>query len=260
MSLLSVLIPSRLARGKDGHLFLEHALRSISEQAGYAGNVQILVGVDAGAVPPADLAGRPGVTFVESAGKSQAAALNAAAQKAEGEFVAILEDDDRWSPSFLMFAFRLLNQDFDFFSTTQLEVLEDTTVIQIGDYPIPSTWVMRRALWDKVGLFNEEYRFHLDNEWLGRLGETEASRVHALEATAPMDYGVMKDCRPFLAKLVRNAKPKLSLARHDSPWPLVARLSHPGSGMAQLGINPDAQARSELEQTQLINRFGHSPW
>src|ERR1700760_2305827 len=116
---------------------------------------------------------------------------------------------------------------------------------------------MRRAIWDQVGLFNGEYRYHLDNEWLGRLGETQARRGHLCEATTPMDYNTLPKSRPFLGELLRNGKPKVDLARHDSPWPLVVRLCHPGSGMAQVRENQAAYDRSLEEMAQLESRFGH---
>ena len=260
MPQLSILIPSRLERDATGVLFLEKAIQSIRGQAKHTLGLQILVGIDAGAVPPTGLGSGLGVHFIESQGKSQAAALNAAAAAITGDYVAILEDDDQWNPGFLFCTLAMLKDDFDFSSSTQLEVMPDGKIIQIAEFPTPSGWVMRRAIWDKVGLFNEEYRFHLDNEWLGRLGETDARRVHLCEATTPMDYSNLGKSRPFLALLLQNGKPKVELARHDSPWPLVVRLCHPGSGMAQVRDNPVAAERSAVEMALLESRFGHAPW
>ena len=52
---------------------------------------QILVGIDA-VNPPTHLAVQHGIHFGESRGRSQAAALNAAAKMVDGDLVAILED------------------------------------------------------------------------------------------------------------------------------------------------------------------------
>jgi hypothetical protein len=260
MPTLSILIPSRLERDTAGKLFLESAVASIRAQTGHSMALQILVGIDAGAPVPPGLDSRLGVHFVESQGKSQAAALNAASRAMTGDFVAILEDDDQWNAGFLFCAVSMLREDFDFSSSTQLEVTPDRKIIRVTEFPTPSGWVMRRALWDRVGLFNEEYRFHLDNEWLGRLGETDARRVHLCEATTPMDYNTLAQSRPFLGELLQKGKPKVELARHDSPWPLVTRLCHPGSGMAQVRDNDAARERSDAEAAQLEKRFGHRPW
>jgi hypothetical protein len=259
MPTLSILMPSRLERDSRGKLFLESAVSSIRAQAGHSLALQILVGIDTGACAPPGTESL-GVKFVESAGRSQAAALNAAAGAATGDFIAILEDDDQWNPGFLFCAFSMLKEDFDFSSSTQLEVTPDGKIIRVSEFPTPSGWVMRRKVWDQVGLFNEEYRFHLDNEWLGRLGETDARRVHLCEATTPMDYNTLPQSRPFLGELLQKGKPKVELARHDSPWPLVVRLCHPGSGMAQVRENEAARERSNAEAAQLEKRFGHRPW
>jgi hypothetical protein len=253
-------MPSRLERGPDGRLFLERAVQSARGQRGHSHRLQILIGIDADAEPPPGLANRLGVRFVASAGKSQVAALNAAAAGAEGDFIALLEDDDQWNDGFLYCTFSMLKQDFDFSSSTELEVTPDGKIIQVQEFPTPSGWVMRRSVWDEVGPFNPEYRFHLDNDWLGRLGETQARRVHLVEATTPMDYNVLPLSRPALGMLLERGKPKVELARHDSPWPLVVRNCHPGSGMARIQADPALKERSDEEMARLMTRFGRVPW
>lgn len=257
MPTLSILIPSRLERDTTGRLFLEKAIQSIRNQPGNTLGLEILVGIDAGAVPPQGLGS---IRFFESQGKSQAAAINAAAGAITGDYVAILEDDDQWNQGFLFCAMAMLKEDFDFCSSTHLEVTPEGKIIQINEFPTPSSWVMRRTLWDRVGLFDEDYRIHVDNAWLGQLGETDARRVHLCEATTPMDYNVIPVSRPSLALLLQNGKPKVELARHDLPWPLVVKLCHPGSGMAQVRTTDSARERSEFEKTRLRNRYGHLPW
>ena len=78
-------MPSRLARARDGQLFLERAVQSIRGQVRHSQKLQILIGIDAGAAPPPGLGSQLGVRFVESAGNSQAAALNAAETLGYGE-------------------------------------------------------------------------------------------------------------------------------------------------------------------------------
>ena len=110
---VSVIIPSRLApaAGSGERLFLEDAVHSIGQQATIGReHIQIVVGVDVGTVAPAGLAQRLRIELVESGGRSQAAALNAAAERAEGEFLAILEDDDIWDPKFLRTALDALGK------------------------------------------------------------------------------------------------------------------------------------------------------
>ena len=55
------------------------------------------------------------------------------------------------------------------------------------------------------GNFNETFKWHLDNEWLGRLAETKSSRLHLIESNAQK--------RPELQKLVNfSYKGAFSLA------------------------------------------------
>ncbi len=257
MTSFSILIPSRLEGPRPGVLFLETAVASIRAQK--AGGVpQILVGLDAGVTPPPGLAERLGVSFVNSDGATQAAAINAAASRIEGAQVALLEDDDEWNPDFLAIVLQGL-AGADFVSSTQLEVTPEGQVVRVNDFPTPSGWVMRRHVWDAVGGFNPAFRWHLDNEWLGRLGRSGARRLHLAETTAPADLAVARTVRPLLAAVLEQGRPAVELARHASPWPLVIRLVHPGGGIQRILQNPEFGAQSRWEIEELKRLFGDVP-
>ncbi|WP_421693817.1 glycosyltransferase family A protein [Aestuariivirga sp.] len=267
---LSVLIPSRLQElelpsdGKSAmgppRIMLDRAISSIRRQTILGQfNVQILVGVDEGADVPRGLASEDVVQFVESEARSQASSLNSAAACMRGDFVAILEDDDEWSPEFLEYGMAALEH-CDFVSSTQLEVSISGDVIRILDFPTPSGWLMRRKTWQSVGEFNEEYRWHLDNEWLGRLGDRDLARAHLVEATAPIDIEAIREVRPTLMRCLALGGPRVRLARHRQPYPLVRRLVHERSGMAQIRNNGAAQQESKDEYEKLIQQYGRLPW
>lgn len=256
---ISVIIPSRLANPFDKErLCLEDAVLSIHQQTGLDGaSVQIIVGIDAGATVPERV--RHMAEFVHSDGHSAAAALNAAAMRAQGEFLAILMDDDMWYPAFLETALRALRQ-ADFVSSTALELDAEGTIVRINDFPLPSGWLMSRKLFQTVGGFDEKHAYHNDNEWLGRLGEVAKSRIHLVESTAPTDMSWIPRIRPWLHTLLANAKPMPRLLRHQSPLPLVASRVFPASGMGQLASDEKRQAESNEAIAHLINRFGRIPW
>lgn len=264
MTSLSIMIPSRLEGPQPGSLFLERAVASIRGQALSAPlDIRIVVGVDAGAAIPPGLGAKLGeplaVRFVESEGRSQAAALNAAMGAADGDYAAILEDDDQWRPDFLPTALQVL-RDFDFVSSTQLEVDGRGQILRINDFATPSGWIMRRSVLEAVGPFDPEYRLHLDNDWLGRLGRTGVRRAHLIEATAPADFDMAVQVRPWLANLMRLGRPRVVLARHNSPWPCIVRLVHPGSGMQRVAGDPALQEVSRLEYERLVKIYGDVPW
>ncbi len=259
---VSIIIPSRLASagGAGKRFFLEDAVHSIRQQAGFGrGRVQIIVGVDAGAVALAGPVQRLGIELVESGGRSQAAALNAAAQRAEGEFLAILEDDDIWDRMFLRTALDALGE-AEFASSTQLEVNAGGEVLRINDFPTPSGWIMRRETFQVIGRFDESYRWHLDNDWLGRLGESGRSRIHLVESTAPITPHLAAQVRPWLHNVQRLGGPAVRLMRHASPLPLVVRRSHAGSGMQRIAHEAALQAESQNELARLNQRYGRIPW
>ncbi|MBC8127942.1 MAG: glycosyltransferase [Gloeobacteraceae cyanobacterium ES-bin-144] len=257
---ITVISPSRSQPNQAE--FLERACASIRSQSVITGyDLTILVGVDEDEKSnTADLAATYEFSIAESNGKSQASALNAAIRQANTEFVAFLEDDDCWAPSYLQIAERELASGSAFVSSTQLEYDEYGVILRINDFPTPSGWIMPMETLRAVGEFNEEYRFHLDNEWLGRLSETGFPRVHLVESTAPIESRFIGQIRPWLANAIQYSENLTTLVRHQSPIPLVSRLVHSQSGMAQISANPLLAEISANEEQALRNRFGRIPW
>lgn len=266
MTTISVVLPSLLKKFTDprqsGRLFVEQAVASIRAQtAANRVTFQIILGLDAGAGSqvPAGLAERLGIAFAESGGRSVTAALNAAARQCTGDYVAFLEDDDQWHPLFVETALAALQQS-DFVSSTQLEVTEQGEVIRIVDFPTASTWLMTRKTWETVGAFDESYRIHHDNEWLGRLGDSKCRRVHLVEATAPVIPDIVTPIRPWLSAVLKLGGPSVRLLRHGLPWPLVLRLVHQSSVMQQVEDNSSYLECSQREHGLLQHTFGRVPW
>jgi hypothetical protein len=256
---LLVIIPSRLQRDATGDFMLRKAVASVFRQSAVSElDINLVIGVDPGATVPAGL-DLPSVRFVEAGAPSQAAALNAAARSLDHSYLAILEDDDEWHTKFLSLAIEALKS-ADFVSSTQLEVDARGENIAIFDFPTPSGWVMRRAVWERVGPFDDTYRFHLDNEWLGRLGEAGTRRIHLIEATAPIEVARVASLRPDLHRVVTQGGPSSTLMRHHIPVPLVRRAVHPGSGMHTALTDPAAEARYRKESAQLQQQYGRMPW
>ena len=260
---LLVIVPTRLKRNEAGRLFLSHALDSIAAQtlpSDLDVDVDISIGVDPGAVLPADLTLPAAATVSEAATPSQASALNAAAGVFDHDVLAILEDDDHWLPGHLEKSLRALqDRELDFVSSTQLQVDEAGEISSIFDFPTPSGWVMRRTVWESVGPFDTSYRYHLDNDWLGRLAARGFRRGHLVESTAPLDPRWMM-MRPWLHHVLTNGGPHSTLLRHDQPSPLVQRMVHAGSGMSAVASDAAAQSTSRHEYERLARTYGRIPW
>jgi glycosyltransferase involved in cell wall biosynthesis len=251
---VSVIIPTRLQG-----CHLDRAIRSVLAQEGIAqADIQIIVGVDNGHGVPFKRR-YPALEMAESRGHSQARALNAAIQQARGVYLAFLEDDDVWERTFLRTALTLLDQ-AGFVSSNQLEVNERGSVQQINDFPTPSGWILRRKTFNTVGPFDETYRWHIDNEWLGRLGEANITRSHLVESTAPIAPHLMSQLRPKLAKLLCFGRPQPRIIRHEYSVPMISRLVHSGSAMYRIAQDPALKAESDDEKARVRKRFGHIPW
>jgi hypothetical protein len=262
--MISVVIPSRLAAMPDGRLWLERALDCVRQQRLPGGeNVETVVGLDEGAEPPEPLiTGYPGTRFVNAdaaAPRGQAAALNAALRTISGDWVALLEDDDKWRSRHLELALGALSA-LDFVSASQRCV--DPAGRQIGVFgpATPSGWVMPRRVLDKVGPFDEAFRFHLDSEWLGRLNRAIARRGHFVEGSdLPLSQFLEK--RPELRTLLDNVKPaQIALLRGPGHYTQVVRTENPRGGVSSIKANKDLARISLGEYAAIERKYGHIPW
>ncbi len=261
MNKLTVIIPSRKCEKQIS--FIQKATASVRKQSiANQFTITFLVGVDkgcGGGELGLETSNILGVQCIESDGASQAKALNVAIRQVQEGFVAFLEDDDQWMPDYLYFATKAIAL-CDFVSSTQAEFNEANEFIRVNDFPTPSGWFMPVSTLKKVGEFNEGYKYHLDNEWLGRLSESKLNRIHMVEATAPAQKEHTQQVRPWLTKVLNFSGGLCNLARHGSPYPLVRRLVHSNSGMAQVATNSYCSEVAKKEYESLINRFGAIPW
>ena len=108
-----------------------------------------------------------------------------------------------------------------------------------------------------VGPFDESYRFHMNSDWLGRLAEAKIPRIHLTEATAPIRF--MEQVRPLLYNVLQLSQGQFSIERHSLAYPLVNRLVHDRSGIAQILSKPELAKISEQENERLLTRFGRLP-
>lgn len=258
MTSLSVIIPSR-EQAIQGRLLTQSIGSVQAQKARDWLQIEVLVGIDPEAAPPAIESFDVPVKFINASARSGSAAVNAAAAAAAGDYIAVLEDDDVWDPDHLAVSLRALER-AAFVSGTQLEVDDEGTVVRINDFPTPTGWVMPRSTWEQVGPFDTSYRLHHDNEWLGRLGEYGLARTHLIESTAPLDYYLARQVRPWLANVIDLGGGNVRLERHDAPTPLIHRLVHRESLMHQISTNAAAKAKSDDDYGRMSQRYGRIPW
>ena len=254
---LTVIVPTRTQEKQ--MFFLKRSIRSIREQQlDGQFQVNILVAVDKGEALSPQICEELGVQCVESHGKSQAAALNGAIRKLDCDFVAFLEDDDRWQPQYLAIAAKALQMG-GFVSSNQTLIDDENDIVRFLDFPTPSGWIMHYNTMARVGEFNESYRYHIDNEWLGRLNQSGVTRVHLLERYAPQDIDILTQERPQLGQMLTATKNRIQFIRHEFPFPLVQRYTHADSGMTQIVMYEESRDISMAEYRRLGEEFGDIP-
>ncbi len=245
--MISVVIPSKARAGQSR--FLLDAILSIRPQL--SAEDEIIVAVD-----KLEVQEFSGIKYVQGCG-GQAAAMNAGAGASTGAYLTFLEDDDTWRAGRVDAALEVL-KGCDFTSSTQLEHSTEG-ILRVNDFPTPSGWFMKRTVWETVGPFNPEYRFHLDNEWLGRLSRTEFRRVHLVENTAPETCDQAALYRPWLASIVKWGGLQSILQRSGRDYPLINRLVHAHSNMTQIWKSQELSEQSMAETKKLQSQYGYMP-
>ena len=252
-SRISVLCPTRLAWAASSsrrELLIERAVRSVRWQSAWAEvDWEIVIAVDRGRT--AEVPDRlEDVRVVEGDAAGQAAAVNAAFRASNGDMVAILEDDDVWHWRKIALQLSVLREQaaIRFVSANQLEIDLTAGVARFNDFPTPSGWLMHREIWDAVGPLNESFRWHVDNEWLGRLNASGISRVHLVEQAG--------QSRALFPTLVKRS----AVRETDEGFPLVLREVHADAATARIARTPAFKRQSRDEHHRMIDRFGEVPW
>ena len=169
--------------------------------------------------------------------------------------IAILEDDDIWSLARLRVGLTAADS-FGFVSSNQTVIDTFGNHLETFDFPTPSGWLMRREVWDLVGGMDESLRWHVDNEWLGRLNLARVPRCHLVDAGFPLDLAMQ---RPWLANTIAHLPPGSIVRRHDQETPLVIRTLNLDGGMRIIARGGTAAEISQREYQLLEERFGYIP-
>jgi glycosyltransferase involved in cell wall biosynthesis len=172
--LVSVIIPVY-----NGGRFLAEALDSAFAQTYRP--IEVIVVDDGSTDETAEVAhSRPEALYLHQENRGVSAARNAGLAIAEGELIALLDADDVWLPDKLCLQVDYLsanprrglvvgrNSYFvhpgaarpTWFAARRLDESEQAL--------LPSSWLVRRPTFDRVGLFDPSYRVSEDIEWLAR--------------------------------------------------------------------------------------------
>jgi glycosyltransferase involved in cell wall biosynthesis len=228
---VSVVVPTRKQPNPaTGRPYFERAVASIEAQR-VDGEVRAIVGYDLSPVP-----------------LGQARPFNQAIARADGDVLALLEDDDTWDSGKLAAQLRFLDQ-FDLITCNQREVDERGRFLRYNYYPTPSGWLMRRSTWDRVGGLDETLPFHADTDWLGRATLAGVRRLHIVQAAAD----------PSVDAWVQNMVCS-SIMIGPIPEPLVTRTVREASMSGRIRNDQECRAASHSDFEMIKTRFGHIPW
>jgi len=168
-----------------GERFVGDALDSVAAQT-YP-HVETIVVDDGSPDDSVEVASsRSGVRVLRERHRGVAAARNAGLAAARGELVAFLDQDDLWRPSKLALQVALLSEHRDLdvaLCHVEMILVDGTarppwltwlTARQPGY--LPSAWLVRRAAFDRVGLFDSSFELACDADWLARAKDAGLAR------------------------------------------------------------------------------------
>jgi len=235
---VDVVIPTLGHLDPSGRFYMNRAIASVRSQVypdGSSVDVRILLGWD----DPDHPAG-------------QAATTNAAAARGTAPYLAVLYDDDVWEPGHLarhldwILPWRESPRGRDLVTSDWRGAAEtpDVAAPAVGHYPVPSTWLVRRETWEKLGGLDPAYKAHPDSAFLGLVDP--ARRIHLLHAGADLSA----DAAGW--HLTRCG---VEYVFTDDPLPLVTYTVRRG-GVAGTLTGPE-----RLDAVnRLVERHGRVPW
>jgi len=165
---------------KDGEAHLAEALRSVVEQA-YPRLEPIVIDGNSADRSLEIARSFDGVRCIQQSGSGLAGAWNQAIEASTGELIAFLDSDDRWLPGKLEAQVELLAKRPEVAGAIALARFslfpgsaappgfrpENLT----GEHPapMPGTLLVRREVFDQVGLFDPDYVVAMDVDWFARV-------------------------------------------------------------------------------------------
>lgn len=216
--LVSVIIPVRNAQR-----FLPQALADVAAQT--YDNHEILVVDGRSTDRTVEIAGAfRGVRLLDQPGDGFADAWNIGIGAARGELIAFLDSDDRWVPDKLEAQVELLRSDpgVAYVVTHMRFFLEPGKEPPPGFRPelldtdhvanMPSALLVRRSVFDQIGLFPTDYEIANDIEWFARLKDSGLGRavipevmVHKRVHDTNVSYFAAQNLSSELLRLLRQS-------------------------------------------------------
>jgi glycosyltransferase involved in cell wall biosynthesis len=174
----------------------------------------------------------PGVKFLAQPGRGLAAALNFGIATARGDWIALLEHDDIWTPEKLrtQITFMLGRPELQFTLTHARFFLEPGCAWPSGYNPgwlekpqsgaILSSFVARKSVFEQVGTFDEGFKYAGDMDWFARAKDLRVpmacleetlllKRVHDRNATNQTQLGNFELLEVIKRKLARNGRQRM---------------------------------------------------
>jgi glycosyltransferase involved in cell wall biosynthesis len=194
--LVSVIVPVHA-----GERFLGAALDSVAAQT-YSRVETIIVDDDSPDRAAEIAAARSGVRVLRQPRSGVAAARNTGAAAARGELLAFLDQDDEWHPSKLARQVATLRERPDIaLVLTHMDIVLSTGTPRPSWFPIewqeepqpgyiPSTWLMHRDTFERIGPFDTTYEIACDSDWLARFKDAGFADATAMLTDALVTWRI----------------------------------------------------------------------
>ena len=168
----------------NGELYLREALESVFGQDHKP--YEVIVVDDGSTDKTADVIDDfKDVQYVRQSNQGVAVARNTALEMARGEFIAFLDQDDVWAPNKLavQVQYFLDHPEIQYTVTHQQFFLEPDTNVPVWfrkellsePHPgfVPSTLMVRRSVFEKIGRFETQYSHASDSDWFFRASQAQ---------------------------------------------------------------------------------------
>jgi glycosyltransferase involved in cell wall biosynthesis len=209
--------------------YVREALASLASQT-YP-EIEVIVVDDGAEVPFASLVETQGLTLVRQENAGDTAARNAGVRQASHELIAFIDADDLWPENRLallasamedspgaVLAYGMVEQFVSPELSDSVKAGLDCPAEPLSGY-LPTGMLMRKHLFDQIGMFPEDRSLHGSLEWVARLraaGLPETRVEHVVLHRRLHETNMSREVDRKNARMLRSLRQRIRQSRGDS--------------------------------------------
>ena len=144
----------------------------------------------------------------------------------------------------------------DLISSSQCQINLGTAALNTNDYATPSGWLLRHQTQKQIGMFDEDIKYHVDAEYLGRVNALNLRRLHQVALPPANHLSELPVERGVLTLFLQNVASGSALHCHNAEVDLVIKHEHLETRSVAAHVEPVENKAAIDSMFQIVQRYG----